>query len=96
MTEKDCLNLCYYKGFYWEENEIMLYDILDRVSCWCCANKNLKELKNIYTYLPQYWDKLKKLQQRTTRPMKKLKNKKYGEYGNVFELEKVFQKENKK
>lgn len=96
MTEKDCLNLCYYKGFYWEENGIMLYDILDRVSCWCCANKNLKELKNIYTYLPQYWDKLKKLQQRTTIPMKKLKNKKYGEYGNVFELEKVFQKENKK
>lgn len=33
MSEKDCLEYCYSKGFYWEENGIRLYDILDRVSC---------------------------------------------------------------
>ncbi len=57
MTEKDCLEYCYSKNFYWEENGIKLYDILDRVSCWCCANKNKKELDNLYTYLPKYWNK---------------------------------------
>lgn len=62
-----------------------MYDILDRVSCWCCANKNLKELRNIYLYLPQYWQKLKFLQSKTDRPMK--------QSGSVFELEQRFIKE---
>lgn len=57
MTEKACLQYCYNKGFYWVENGIRLYDILDRVSCWCCANKNKKELDNLYVYLPEYWKK---------------------------------------
>ena len=55
MTEKDCLEYCYNRGFYWEENGVQLYDILDRVSCWCCANKNKKELENMRTYLPEYY-----------------------------------------
>lgn len=79
MTEKDCLNYCYEKGFYWEENGFRLYDVLDRVSCWCCANKNLKELKNYKTKLPEYWEKLKGLQRKTEIPFKKI---------GVFELEK--------
>ena len=44
MTEKDCLKYCYESGFSWDEDGIDLYSILDRVSCWCCCNKNLKEL----------------------------------------------------
>lgn len=55
MTEKDCLEYCYKKGYYWEENGVRLYDILDRVSCWCCANKNKKELDNMLIYLPDYY-----------------------------------------
>ena len=55
MTERDCLEYCYSKGFYWEENGVRLYDILDRVSCWCCANKNKKELENMRIYLPEYY-----------------------------------------
>lgn len=93
MTEADCLRYCYERGFYWEENGIRLYDILDRVSCWCCANKNKKELKNIYRHLPGYWERLKELQDKIERPMKKFKNKKYGEYGNLFDLEQVFRRE---
>ena len=61
MTETDCLAYCYEFGYEWrehgattEDGTIRLYDILDRVSCWCCANKNLKELRNIYRYLPEY------------------------------------------
>lgn len=55
MTEKQCLQYCYDRGFYWEENGIRLYDILDRVSCWCCANKNKKELENMRVFLPEYY-----------------------------------------
>lgn len=86
MTEKDCLDYCYKKGYNWNEDSIELYNILDRVSCWCCCNKNLKELKNYYKYLPQYWNKLKELQSKTDRPMK------YNKY-TVFDLENKFKKE---
>lgn len=69
MTENDCLTYCYKKGFvYQESNGVQLYQILDRVSCFCCGNKNLTELKNIYQYLPEYWQQLKEMQKRTDRP----------------------------
>lgn len=55
MTEKDCLEYCYNKNFFWKENGVRLYDVLDRVSCWCCANKNKKELNNMLYYLPEYY-----------------------------------------
>lgn len=32
MTEKDCLEYCYARGFDWGG----LYEIWDRVSCYCC------------------------------------------------------------
>lgn len=83
MTEEDCLKYCYDKGFNWNQNGIELYSILDRVSCWCCCNKNLKELKNYYKYLPEYWNKLKELQDKTERPMK------YNKY-TVYDLEQKF------
>ncbi|MCX4312835.1 phosphoadenosine phosphosulfate reductase [Anaerocaecibacter muris] len=71
MTERECLDYCRDKGISWKENSIDLYDILDRVSCWCCANKNLWELYNIWKYLPKYWERLKELQAKTHRPFKK-------------------------
>ncbi|MCI9038449.1 MAG: phosphoadenosine phosphosulfate reductase family protein [Clostridia bacterium] len=54
MTEKDCLDYCYKQGYNWEETT-RLYDVLDRVSCWCCANKNKKELNNMFRYLYSYY-----------------------------------------
>lgn len=83
MTESDCLKYCYDKGYYWEENGVELYSLLNRVSCWCCSNKNMKELENYYKFLPEYWNKLKKLQSKTNRPMK------YNKY-TVFDLENIF------
>lgn len=65
---------------------VELYDILDRVSCWCYQNKNLKELKNIYMYLPEYWQRLRGLQSRIDSPMK-------GVGKSVFQLEERFKKE---
>ena len=86
MTEDDCLTYCYNHGWNWDENGIELYSVLDRVSCWCCQNKNLKELKNIYMYLPEYWQRLRGLQSRICAPMK-------GEGKSVFQLEERFKKE---
>ena len=40
MTESDCINLCRSRGWAWLENDVDLYNILSRVSCWCCCNKN--------------------------------------------------------
>lgn len=86
MTEKDCLEYCYSKGWNWDENGVELYSILDRVSCWCCRNKNIKELKNIYMYLPEYWQKLRGIQSRIDTPFK-------GEGKSIFDLEERFKKE---
>ena len=55
MTEQECLEYCYNYGFEWRENGIRLYDIFDRASCWCCGNKNKRELDNMLTYLPNYY-----------------------------------------
>lgn len=71
MSEKDCLAYCRKKGYSWREGDYDLYDLLDRVSCWCCRNKNLRELKNYYYYLPHYWARLKALEARIGKPMKK-------------------------
>ncbi|WP_370520812.1 phosphoadenosine phosphosulfate reductase family protein [Dysgonomonas sp. 25] len=86
ISEAEALQYCYNKGFFWEENGIRLYDILDRVSCWCCGNKNLKELFNIYRYLPTYWQQLKELQSKTNRPYRRQSGK------SLFDLEEEFRK----
>ena len=96
MSEADCLVYCYERGHEWREHgaatpdgTIRLYDILDRVSCWCCTNKNLDELRNVYHLLPEYWERLKDLQRRTCRPMK-------GEGKSVFDLETRFKLEDER
>ena len=48
--------------------------------------QNLKELKNIYLYLPEYWQRLRGLQSRIQEPMK-------GKGKSVFELEERFKRE---
>ena len=97
MTEADCLQYCRDSGFSWQEwspattsGYVDLYDILDRVSCWCCANKNLKELRNIYKYLPQYWQRLKDMQFQIERPFKGFYK---GNPVGIFELERRFERE---
>ena len=70
MSEQDCLDYCYSCGWNWQENGHELYDILDRVSCWCCTNKNQKEIQNIIKYLPEYWDLIKKYEIRCGIPYK--------------------------
>lgn len=94
MSEADCLEYCHKNGWYWYEDTpagaVELYTVLDRVSCWCCCNKNLAELKNIYQYLPFYWEQLRDLQGKITRPFKGYYK---GQSRGIFELEARFSKE---
>jgi len=68
MTEEQCLSYCYENDIRWEQNGVYLYDILDRVSCKHCQNKNLKELRNIWEYLPETWEEFKWWQKHTVYP----------------------------
>lgn len=61
MTEKDCLEYCYSKGFNWDG----LYEHFDRLSCWCCPLKNQKELKILYTCYPELWNELKEMDRKS-------------------------------
>lgn len=61
MSEADCLAFCKEHGFDWQG----LYDHFDRVSCWCCPLKNLKELRQLYEYYPDLWQKLREWDEKT-------------------------------
>lgn len=57
MTESDCLSYCKDRGFDWGG----LYDIFDRVSCWCCPLQGLEDLRKLRKYRPQLWERLKEM-----------------------------------
>lgn len=60
-TEKDCLDYCYSLGYTWGG----LYEIFNRVSCWCCPLQPLTELKKLWKLFPQLWEELKDMDART-------------------------------
>lgn len=77
LKEADCLDYCYSRAWNWHEETnvtecgwVELYEILDRVSCWCCSNKNQREIKNIIFFLPNYWNKIKAYESRCMVPYK--------------------------
>lgn len=78
MTEADCLEYCRSLGYTWEQDGVPLYDILDRVSCWCCRNKNMKELRAIHDNLPDTWRRLLALEdvlgQMKSKPLNEIAN----------------------
>lgn len=66
VTEEQALKYCYNLGFNWGG----LYEHFDRVSCWCCPMKNLKELKNLYKFYPDLWEQLKDMDKRSPNQFK--------------------------
>ena len=81
ITEKQALEYCYSKGFDWGG----LYTKFDRVSCWCCPLKSLKELRVLYKDFPYLWEKLKEWDNKTYRKFR-------ADYS-IEELEEKFKKE---
>ena len=60
ITEADALAGCYQAGYTWGG----LYEHFSRVSCWCCPLQSLPELRNLRTYYPEIWTKLRDLDDR--------------------------------
>ena len=93
MTEADCLRYCHERGWTWEvyseplgRNVDLYGGILDRVSCYCCRNKNLKELYNLFRFLPDYWKKLEDLQRMIPMPYRR-------DGKTIFDLRERFEKQ---
>ena len=81
MTETDCLQYCYDRGFDWGG----LYEKFSRVSCWCCPLQPLSELRILYHEFPDLWEQLKQWDSQTFRKFR-------ADYS-VIELEKRFKLE---
>lgn len=78
VTEKEALQYCLDKGFDFGG----LYELFDRVSCWCCPLQGLAELRNLRKFFPDLWKLLMEWDARTWRQFRK-------DYS-VEELEKRF------
>ncbi len=84
MTEADCLQYCYDKGFTWDG----LYTHFHRASCWCCPLQSLSQLRQLYKFYPDLWAQLKEWDRRTWRNFR-------ADYG-VEQLEARFNLENER
>lgn len=63
MTEEDCLQYCYKRGYDFGG----LYKYFNRLGCWCCPLQRIRDLRKLYKYFPNYWDKLNEMDKRTFR-----------------------------
>jgi 3'-phosphoadenosine 5'-phosphosulfate sulfotransferase (PAPS reductase)/FAD synthetase len=66
ITEKQALAYCYSHVFSWGG----LYEIFNRVSCWCCPLQPLRELENLYNYFPELWAELIEMDKKSWRRFK--------------------------
>ena len=65
-TEEACLAYCYGHGYDWEG----LYELFERVSCWCCPLQPLGELRTLRRAFPDLWMELQDLDRRQMKPFK--------------------------
>lgn len=57
MTEDDCLEYCYKRGFKWEG----LYYKFNRVSCYCCPLQPRYNLERLRRQFPALWEHMLEL-----------------------------------
>lgn len=54
VTESQALQYCKERGLLWNG----LYDIFDRVSCWCCPLGGISNAEKIYWNFPELWQRM--------------------------------------
>ena len=54
VTESQALEYCKERGLTWDG----LYDIFDRVSCWCCPLGGITRAEKIYHNFPLLWQRM--------------------------------------
>ena len=55
-SEADCLEYCRTRER--ESGWIQLYELFNRVSCWCCPLAPISELRKLWENFPELWSKL--------------------------------------
>jgi 3'-phosphoadenosine 5'-phosphosulfate sulfotransferase (PAPS reductase)/FAD synthetase len=86
ITEKQALKICRGYGFDWSG----LYDVFDRVSCFCCPLQSLGNLRLLRRYYPEQWNQM--LEWDLMRPAS---NKGFLKYKTVHDLDRRFACEDK-
>ena len=61
ITEENALKYCYGEGFDWGG----LYELYRRLSCWNCPLQSLRDLKILWEFFPEYWQKLLDMQKQS-------------------------------
>jgi 3'-phosphoadenosine 5'-phosphosulfate sulfotransferase (PAPS reductase)/FAD synthetase len=57
VTEKEALLYCRNRGYDWSG----LYDVFDRVSCFCCPFQKRVELINLKKYYPELYERMREM-----------------------------------
>jgi 3'-phosphoadenosine 5'-phosphosulfate sulfotransferase (PAPS reductase)/FAD synthetase len=60
MTERDCLDYCYARGFRWDG----LYEVFDRVSCFCCPLQGKMSLGKLRRHYPDLFRRMIDMEER--------------------------------
>lgn len=88
-SEADCLQYCYSKGYDWDG----LYRIFNRVSCWCCPLQSISELRNLWKFYPDLFDRLEGMENRLEAQGTAYKNANFREDWTVKQLRERFEHE---
>lgn len=78
MAEADCLAYCTSLGYHWDG----LYDVFDRVSCFCCPLQRIGALRKLRKHYPDLWATMLEWDSRIPDY-----NKGFKGYKTVFDLE---------
>lgn len=54
ITEAQALAYCKERGLFWNG----LYDVFDRVSCWCCPLGGISSAEKLYRNFPELWQRM--------------------------------------
>lgn len=84
VTEKQAIKYCRKLGYTWGG----LYDIFDRLSCWCCPLQSLPDLRALRKHRPGLWSTLRKMDKDIPTP-----NRRFYGYKTVADLEYRFSTE---
>jgi len=86
ITEADALQYCYDNGYDWGG----LYEIFNRVSCFCCPLQRLSELRKLRNHFPDLWAKMLDWDSRQPKPYLGFR-----EYTTVWDLDRRFAEEDR-
>lgn len=84
ITENQAIKYCRKLGYTWGG----LYDIFDRLSCWCCPLQSLPDLRTLRKHRPELWATLRKMDAEIPTP-----NRGFYGYKTVADLEHRFSTE---